>query len=645
MLRITLVLSLLLSISFSQPVLATGRVLVLSGYVEGLPFPRRIKQSLRDQLEALIPGIVIHAQALDIYRPQPESYKQLLVDLIDATYADQVDLIVALDPKAFEFYRERLTRRFGETPIIFANDRGELPALAAHEYSLAMRPNFRETLRIARHHYPDLQRLFLVGDNYNEDLAVSQLDGQLGDIELIRLGEKSLAQMRSTIAGLGEGDMLYFQLLFADGEGTPMVPPIRYLAEFAALSPVPTLCMYANFIAQGCVGGSVSSPTDQASAIVEAIQTYAFNEVSLNTATWEPLPYPPTGQILRRFASQSVVDFSSLERFNLDPRKLAGVRYINEPAPFYQGFARELAITAGGTLVLLLILSAYLWFVRGQRNLLHRFASLTHNVPTGIFWSDKSGRQWRHNQRLDQWGEQLGMPVGEIREAALQHLQRYPEGNKEFALGRSGEIRYFNVRVTEYDHQPEILLLEETTERHEYQRRLKQQALIDELTQLPNRRAVNSTLERWCAASKRGQRKFAVLLLDLDGFKAINDNYGHAAGDAVLAKVSARLKSRSRQSDMVARLGGDEFLVLADGVDTELEAKTLARAIATVIQETIELEERGIRVSVSASIGISLCPEHTSDPDLITRFADRAMYQTKHGTQRGGARLYKPLNQ
>lgn len=645
MLRITLVLSLLLSASLTQPAQASGRVLVLSGYVEGLPFPRRIKQSLRDQLEALIPGVVIHSQALDIYRPQPESYKQLLVDLIDATYADQVDLIVALDPKAFEFYRQRLTKHFGETPIIFANDRGELPALAAHEYSLAMRPNFRETLRIARHHYPGLERLYLVGDNYNEDLAASELDGQLGGIELIRLGEKSLAQMRSTIAGLGEGDLLYFQLLFADGEGTPMVPPIRYLTEFAALSPVPTLCMYANFIAQGCFGGSVSSPTDQASAIVEAIQTYAFNEVTLDTATWEPLPYPPTGQILRRFASQSVVDFAALERFNLEPRKLAGVRYINEPAPFYQGFARELAITAAGTLVLLLILSVYLWFIRGQRNILHRFASLTDNVPTGIFWSDKSGRRWHHNQRLDQWGEQLRMPVGEIREAALQHLKRYPEGNKEFALGRSGEIRYFNVRVTEYHQHPEILLLEETTERHEYQRRLEQQALIDELTHLPNRRAVNTTLERWCAASLRGQRNFAVLLLDLDGFKSINDNYGHAAGDAVLAKVSARLKARGRQSDMIARLGGDEFLVLADGVDTELEAKSLAHAMLTVIEEPLELEESGIRVSVTASIGISLCPEHTSDPDLITLFADRAMYQTKRDTQRGGVSLYKPQDQ
>lgn len=637
----TLIALLLLSFTFTvSSALAQGRILVLSGYVDGLPFPRRIKQDLRDQLEARVPGVVVHAQSLDIYRPQPESYKQLLEDLISTTYADQVDLIVALDPKALEFYRERLSTQFGDTPIIFSNDRGELTTLQAHEYSLLIRPNFRETLRIARHHYPQLERLYLVGDEYNQDLTASELDGQLAGIELIRLGEKSLDQMRQTISSLGEGDLLFFQLLFADSEGTPMVPPIRYLAEFAALSPVPTLCMYANFIAQGCLGGSVSSPADQASALVEAIQTYAFKEVSLDSATWNPLPQPPTGQILRRFASQSVVDYAALERFGLDQRKLAGVRYVNEPLPVYAGFARELAILSTVALVLLALTIGYLWFVRGQRNLLHRFALLSDTVPTGIFWSDESGRRWHHNQRISHWAKQLDMPVGELREAALAHLRRYPHLNKEFALGKAGEIRYFNVRVAEYQYHPEILLLQETTELHEYQRKLQEQALIDELTGLPNRRSVNTTLERWCAASHRGQRSFAVLLVDLDGFKSINDNYGHAAGDATLAKISARLKSRSRQTDMIARLSGDEFLVLADEVDTQVEAQTLSRALISAIEEPIDLPDTGARVSLSASIGVALCPEHTNDPDLITLFADRAMYSVKHEKKRGGVAVY-----
>ena len=134
------------------------------------------------------------------------------------------------------------------------------------------------------------------------------------------------------------------------------------------------------------------------------------------------------------------------------------------------------------------------------------------------------------------------------------------------------------------------------------------------------------------------------MLFDLDGFKSINDNYGHAAGDTVLAKISARLKSRSRQSDMISRLGGDEFLLLADGLDSDIEAQSLARALLTTIEEPIDLDEAGARVSLTASVGIALCPEHTSDPDLITLFADRAMYSVKRDGEHGGVAVYSPLS-
>lgn len=221
-------------------------------------------------------------------------------------------------------------------------------------------------------------------------------------------------------------------------------------------------------------------------------------------------------------------------------------------------------------------------------------------------------------------------------------MRRHSHIDKEFALGKSGEIRYFNVCVTEHQDHAEILLLEETTELHEYQRKLHEQALIDELTGLPNRRSVNTTLERWCAASQREQRSFALMLIDLDGFKSINDNYGHAAGDTALAKISARLKSRSRQNDMMARLGGDEFVLLADGIDSDIETQTLGRALLSTIEEPIDLDELGVRVSLTASVGVALCPEHTSDPDLITLFSDRAMYSVKHGSERGGVAVYSP---
>src|SRR6056300_1281245 len=212
--------ALLLTLSLSSPsALAEGRALILNGYVDGLPFPRRIKEEIRNQLEENVPGIVVHSQSLDIYRPQSEEYKQLLVDLITHTYADQIDLIVALDPNAFFFYRERLSKVFGDVPVIYSNDRGTVTDLRANEYSLLIRPNFRETLRIARHHIPDLTRIYLVGDEYNQELTQTTLEGLIEGIELVELGGLPLQSMRDEISKLGAGDLLFFQLLFADGEG------------------------------------------------------------------------------------------------------------------------------------------------------------------------------------------------------------------------------------------------------------------------------------------------------------------------------------------------------------------------------------------------------------------------------------------
>lgn len=627
-----LFIALLLALTFTAPsTFADGRVLILNGYVDGLPFPRRIKDEVRNILERNIPGVVVHSQSLDIYRPQTDEYKQLLVDLITHTYAGQIDLIVALDQRAFQFYRERLSSVFGEVPIIFSNDRSELLDLRANEYSLLIRPNFRETLRIARHHIPDLKRIYLVGDKYNQDLTQSTLEGLLADIELIELGGLSQKRMREEISQLGRGDMLFFQLLFADGEGEPMVPPIRYIREFSEISPVPTACMYANFISVGCFGGSVSSPADQAAAIVEAIQTFAFKEVSLPTATWEPLPAPPTGQILRRFASQSLVDYTKLSKYGLDSRELSGVTYINKPAPIYADYARELSFAVGITLVLLALVTIYLWIVRRQRNLLHRFASLTDNVPTGIFWLDEQLSRWHHNDRIERWSIELNRSIDEIREAALEHLKSQSDTPRDFAIGDGVVSRYFRVRATEFESHPEILLLEDTTAAHEYQRRLQQQAMIDDLTGLPNRRTLNLSLEQWTASNRRDSNPFAVMLIDLDGFKPINDNHGHAVGDQVLSEIGRRLQSRTRQNDILGRLGGDEFLLLAEGVSNTSEAGQLCQQVLSIIREPIQctFNDQELSVKVGASIGVALCPAQSTDAELLLLFADRAMYRVK----------------
>jgi diguanylate cyclase (GGDEF)-like protein len=123
-----------------------------------------------------------------------------------------------------------------------------------------------------------------------------------------------------------------------------------------------------------------------------------------------------------------------------------------------------------------------------------------------------------------------------------------------------------------------------------------------------------------------------VLLLDLDGFKAVNDSLGHAAGDLLLVEVARRLTRLVRQSDTVARLGGDEFVVLLDGFATPDGHERVREAITAAVTEPFVIDGR--QVGVGLSIGVALSTESSADPDHLLREADAAMYREKSAARR-----------
>jgi diguanylate cyclase (GGDEF)-like protein len=160
---------------------------------------------------------------------------------------------------------------------------------------------------------------------------------------------------------------------------------------------------------------------------------------------------------------------------------------------------------------------------------------------------------------------------------------------------------------------------------------LHQLAHYDGLTGLPNRRLYYETLEKMLAEAARSSALVAVLCIDLDDFKSVNDTLGHACGDELLRQLGNRLVECARVRDTVGRLGGDEFsliLQLADGPDS---ASRIAGAIREALRAPFDLN--GNRVNVTASIGIAICPVDAGDPDTLIKFADAAMYRAK---QAGG---------
>ncbi len=159
---------------------------------------------------------------------------------------------------------------------------------------------------------------------------------------------------------------------------------------------------------------------------------------------------------------------------------------------------------------------------------------------------------------------------------------------------------------------------------------LAHRALHDPLTGLPNRVLVSDRIELALAALKRRDWNVAVLFLDVDRFKQINDNLGHAIGDEVLVEIANRLRDVVRASDTVARFGGDEFVILADGLKQPRCAVDLAERIADVLAEPV-IVEGGHEVSSHVSIGIAVTNDPEHGAEILIREADSAMYDAKRG--------------
>ena len=174
------------------------------------------------------------------------------------------------------------------------------------------------------------------------------------------------------------------------------------------------------------------------------------------------------------------------------------------------------------------------------------------------------------------------------------------------------------------------------TERKQAEERIRLLALQDALTGLPNRLALNEQLEQALQRAQSSGNRLAVLFLDLDGFKKVNDERGHDVGDALLVGVAQRLRSAVRETDVVARLGGDEFVVLLHDLADDTMVRAVADKIVAGVGEPFVFGE--VIVRVGASIGVALCPDQGSTREALLKAADQAMYMVKT-TAKGGHSL------
>lgn len=297
---------------------------------------------------------------------------------------------------------------------------------------------------------------------------------------------------------------------------------------------------------------------------------------------------------------------------------------------------------------------------RALRTSEHRFGQILESSLDGFWEWDIVNKQLALSTR---WKAQIGYEDDELpdafssweshlhpdeRDEIIQKIQAYlmkPWGNweEEYRLRhKDGTYRWILARATPtFDVDDTLIKLTgvhiDITERVLAEGRAKHLAYHDWLTELPNRLLFNDRVDHAISQAKRTGQRLSILFFDLDRFKHINDSLGHPAGDRVLVKVAARLKSAVRDGDTLARLGGDEFAVLIENVPRSQNIAVVAEKLLSCFEHPFE--EEGYEFYLNASIGITIYPHDGESPAELLKNADAAMYKAKN-SGRGGYQFY-----
>jgi len=252
-------------------------------------------------------------------------------------------------------------------------------------------------------------------------------------------------------------------------------------------------------------------------------------------------------------------------------------------------------------------------------------------------------------ERMTGWGreEAYGRPLGEVFRVIDKNTGETARDPLEFALQQDRTVGLTTntmlvrrdglesaiedsaapIRDREGRVVGGVIVFRDVGEAQALARRMSYVAQHDVLTELPNRMLLNDRLSQAMGMAQRHHKKLAVLFVDLDRFKAVNDSLGHATGDAVLQSVAKRLREALRDTDTVSRQGGDEFVILLPEINTAQDADRVAKKLLATLAEP--QMAGGSAVPVTASIGISVYPEHGQDAESLVHCADMAMYEAK----------------
>ncbi len=601
----------------------------------------------------------IHVEHLDLVRHTGSDNRRAMAALLMQRYAsDEIELVFCIQQPALDFLLNEMKGLAPRATVLSWT--AQMPASAKSDprqfVFQSTRFDYRGTLERALELFPRTERVIVIqgsseversrAENIRTDLAPWRDKLQIEDTQALSIDEidarLASAPKNSVILGVG---------ITRDAKGQIFVPP-ETVARFLKVAQAPFFVLVDLTIGTGTIGGVVTRLGDSAAQFA-LIGTDLLRGGLRLTEHATVVPDTPV----------SMFDWAQIRRWGGDVSRLSGKPlFVNRTPTFWDqyrsyGIGIAVFVVAQTLLIAFLITSN-----RSRKKAEHalqkseaRNRAITQSAHDAIVTADGAGMivGWNHGAQIT-----FGYAESEVMNRSLtllmperyrdQHLagmKRIGSGGEPRVIGKTVEMHGLHKDASEFSIELSLAkwessegwfvsaVMRDITERKQAELQIQSLAFSDPLTGLPNRRMLMDRLEQALVGAVRHGHQDALLFIDLDNFKTLNDTLGHDKGDALLRQIATRLTACVREGDTVARLGGDEFVVLlqdlsSDGQEAAAQAQVVAAKILDALGQTYDLDGYGHRSS--ASIGVTLFggrQRETIEEPL--KRAELAMYQAK----------------
>jgi diguanylate cyclase (GGDEF)-like protein/PAS domain S-box-containing protein len=636
--------------------LSEKRILLIYSYHPGFPTSPQSLEGIRSVFGPDGPDVDIeYMDAKRVFNKQSvENFVRQL------TYKMQnlppYDLVMTADDYALRLVLERTDELFSNLPVVFFGVNNVDLALAQNRNPLVTgvveASSFKETLALHSSLLEERTTLNVLVDSTLSGQAdlhslmklVSEFDNL--NFQVLSLAEMDWSQLAEKLALLDKQDAILFLSAYQDVNGKTR--SFKESLDFVLnRTEVPVWHLWEHGVGQGMLGGVLISHYEQGRSAAKMARQVLMGENPANIAVLERSPNVP------------VFDYVLLNKYGMDRSRLPDSSVIlNEPTTIWHIYKLEILL---GLVLLSVLILFTAWLIHKNRQLVQaqgqlqssqdklrtlsaaveqsplpvvitspnafiEYVNEAFSITTGFPTTEVIGKNPRiisSGQTPRSTYETLWKTISAGRIWRGELLNGRRNGNTYWArcvicpvLDERGKTtHYFSIHE-------DISLQKEQAEKIQYQ------AHYDALTDLPNRFLVLDRLSQAIHEGRRNSLKFALLFIDLDEFKTINDTLGHETGDELLKQVARRLSLLIRKEDTVGRLGGDEFVLIIRDLHTAADAEPVARNVLKAFTDVFLLNER--EVAVTASIGIAIFPEDGQDTTILLSKADIAMYAAKN---------------